>query len=79
MNLVGRIFLGDLTLFTNYSSLVEIISKVLTQFMGMPLPSLDQWLGSNLLPIDHFFLTYVQAKTLPQLDPDIMREFFSIQ
>jgi hypothetical protein len=79
MNLVGRIFLADLTLFATYSSLVEIISKVLSQFMGTPLASLDQWLGSHLLPIDHFFLSYAQARTLPQLDPDIMREFFSIQ
>jgi hypothetical protein len=79
MNLISTIFGGDLTLFTCYSSLVEIIWRVLSQFMGTSIPSLDHWLGSHLLPINHFFLNYAQARTLPQLDPDIIREFFSIQ
>jgi hypothetical protein len=79
MNLISTIFGGDLTLFTCYSSLVEIIWRVLSQFMGTSIPSLDHWLGSHLLPINHFFLNYAHARTLPQLDPDIIREFFSIQ
>lgn len=73
MNLISTIFTGDFTLFTCYSSLMEIIWKVLSQFMNNPIPALDQWLGSHLLPIDHFFLNYAQARTLPQLDPDIIR------
>ena len=68
-----------MTFFMSYSSLLEIVSKVLIQFMSTPIPALNSWLSSNLLPIDHFFLGYIQTKSLPQLDPDIIKEFFSIQ
>lgn len=80
MNLVMRIFTpGEMGLFASYSSLVEIISRVLTQFMNVPLPALDAWLAANLLPIDHFFLGYAQARSLAQIDPDVIKEFFSVQ
>ena len=80
MNLILEIFKqNDMAFFMSYSSLLEVICKVLIQFMSTPIPALNSWLEANLLPIDHFFLGYVQTKSLNQLDPDVIKEFFSIQ
>ena len=80
MNLILEVFKqNDMAFFMNYSSLLEIICKVLIQFMSTPIPALNSWLEANLFPIDRFFLGYVQTKSLNQLDPDVLKEFFAIQ
>jgi hypothetical protein len=81
MNLILSIFNpADMESFCNYSSLIEIISKILCQFMNISIPAINSWLGTNLLPINHFFLNYAKSKkSMNDIDPDIIKEFFTIQ
>lgn len=80
MNLILCIFNpDDMQSFTNYCSLLEIISKVLYQFMNTSVTAINNWLRSNLLPIDSFFLSYAGRKGLNDIDPDVIKEFFAIQ
>lgn len=81
MNIILSIFNpNDLPYFLSYSSLIDIISRVLNQFMNANVPAINGWLGSNLAAINGFFLGYAKRKSsFKEIDPDIIKEFFSIQ
>jgi hypothetical protein len=63
MNIILTIFNpNDMVYFSDYSSLIEIISKVLCQFINVQVPAINSWLACNLLAIDNFFLSYAKGK-----------------
>lgn len=71
---------SDLSYFLSYSSLIDIISKVLNQFMNANIQPINNWLASHLPSINTFFLSYVKQKqNIKDIDPDVIKEFFTIQ
>ena len=81
MNIILAIFNpNDLPYFLSYSSLIDIISKVLNQFMNANIPPINNWLATNLAPINAFFLNYAKQKnSIKDIDPDVVKEFFTVQ
>lgn len=81
MNIILSIFTPhDMNYYSTYSSLIEIISKILTQFMNIKVPPIDAWLAHNLIPINNFFLTYSKQKNkFTQNDSDVIKDLFIIQ
>jgi hypothetical protein len=66
--------------YSTYSSLIDIINKILTQFMNIKVPLIDAWLANNLLPINHFYLSYSKQKSkFTQNDSDVIKDLFIIQ
>ena len=79
MNSILPIF-EDVSKFSSYYNLVEIITKILSQFMGNQSPPLNGWLAQNLMPINSFFLSYAKTRSaLIEMDPDFMKEYYAIQ
>lgn len=71
---------SDLGYFLSYSSLIDIISKVLNQFMNANIQLINNWLGTHLPSINTFFLSYAKQKqSIKDIDPDVIKEFFTIQ
>lgn len=71
---------NDLAFFLSYCGLIDIVSKVLSQFMNASLQPLNSWLAAHLPAINAFFLTYAQQRqSIRDIDPDVIKEFFAIQ
>lgn len=71
---------NDMNYYSTYSSLIDIINKILTQFMNVKVPALDAWLAANLLPINDFYLSYSKQKSkFTQNDSDVIKDLFIIQ
>ena len=71
---------NDMNYYSTYSSLIDIINKILTQFMNVKVPALDAWLAVNLLPINDFYLSYSKQKSkFTQNDSDVIKDLFVIQ
>lgn len=81
MNIILSIFTpNDMNYYSSYSSLIEIISKILTQFMNIKVPAIDTWLAANLIPINEFYLSYSKQKSkFTQNDSDVIKDLFIIQ
>jgi hypothetical protein len=48
--------------------------------MNIKVPLLDAWLANNLLPINHFYLSYSKQKSkFTQNDSDVIKDLFIIQ
>jgi len=77
METVKHIFQDNL--FPLYNSLTDIITRILTQFIGENVPAFHQWLTVSIPPINSFFFGEISRKGIDKVDPDTLRYFFSLQ